>query len=117
MIDPDSELEARYQSIMTTPDWYQTNIPCQVGCPAHTDEGDHVSNGLMVNGIASWRQHRKVIYEECNEYMEDLGVETHYNTRVGRDVMLTDLLKQYDAVFLGASCYISNPLTGPDNKV
>src|SRR6266568_2542956 len=36
MIDPDSELGARYQSVMTNPDWYQTNIPCQVGCPAHT---------------------------------------------------------------------------------
>ena len=225
MIDPDSELEARYQSIMTTPDWYQTNIPCQVGCPAHTDvatyiglisqarfdeayllnrkcnvvpgvlgrtcarpcepvcrrnkidgkpiaicwlkraaadhreyrhhaerppitkekkvavvgagsaglacardlremgypvtiyESDPVGGGVMVNGIPVWRLPRTVTYEECNEYMDDLGVEVHYNTRVGRDVMLTDLLKQYDAVFLGAGCYISNPLTGPDNKV
>jgi NADPH-dependent glutamate synthase beta subunit-like oxidoreductase len=225
MIDPDSELEARYQSIMTTPDWYQTNIPCQVGCPAHTDvstyiglisqarfdeayllnrkcnvvpgvlgrtcarpcepvcrrnkidgkpiaicwlkraaadhreyrhhaerppitkdkkvaivgagsaglacardlremgypvtayEADPVAGGVMVNGIPVWRLPRTVTYEECNEYMDDLGVEMHYNTRVGRDVMLTDLLKQYDAVFLGAGCYISNPLTGPDNKV
>src|SRR5207302_5671292 len=28
-----------------------------------------------------------------------------------------DLLKQYDAVYLAAGCYISNELTGPDNKV
>jgi NADPH-dependent glutamate synthase beta subunit-like oxidoreductase len=42
MIDPDSELEPRYQSIMTTPDWYQTNIPCQVGCPAHTDVATYI---------------------------------------------------------------------------
>jgi NADPH-dependent glutamate synthase beta subunit-like oxidoreductase len=225
MIDPDSELEARYQSIVTTPDWYQTNIPCQVGCPAHTDvstyiglisqarfdeayllnrkcnvvpgvlgrtcarpcepvcrrnkidgkpiaicwlkraaadhrefrhhaerppitrekkvaivgagsaglacardlremgypvtmyEADPVAGGVMVNGIPVWRLPRSVTYEECNEYMDDLGVEMRYNTRVGRDVKLTDLLKQYDAVFLAAGCYISNPLTGPDNKV
>lgn len=225
MIDPDSELEARYRSIVTTPDWYQTNIPCQVGCPAHTDvatyiglisqarfdeayllnrkcnvvpgvlgrtcarpcepvcrrnkidgkpiaicwlkraaadhreyrhhaerppitkekkvaivgagsaglacardlremgypvtmyEADPVAGGVMVNGIPIWRLPRTVTYEECNEYMDDLGVEVNYNTRVGRDVMLTDLLKQYDAVYLGAGCYISNPLTGPDNKI
>jgi NADPH-dependent glutamate synthase beta subunit-like oxidoreductase/formate hydrogenlyase subunit 6/NADH:ubiquinone oxidoreductase subunit I len=225
MIDPDSELEARYRSIVTTPDWYQTNIPCQVGCPAHTDvstyiglisqarfdeayllnrkcnvvpgvlgrtcarpcepvcrrnkidgkpiaicwlkraaadhreyrhhaeqppitkekkvaivgagsaglacardlremgypvtifEADPVAGGVMVNGIPVWRLPRSVTYEECNEYMDDLGVEVNYNTRVGRDVMLTDLLKQYDAVFLAAGCYISNPLTGPDNKI
>ena len=42
MIDPDSELGPRYQSIMTNPDWYQTNIPCQVGCPAHTDVSTYI---------------------------------------------------------------------------
>jgi NADPH-dependent glutamate synthase beta subunit-like oxidoreductase len=225
MIDPDSELEPRYQSIMTAPDWYQTNIPCQVGCPAHTDvatyiglisqarfdeayllnrkcnivpgvlgrtcarpcepvcrrnkidgkpiaicwlkraasdhreyrhhaerppvtkekkvaivgagsaglacardlcemgypvtiyESDAVAGGVMVNGIPVWRLPRTVTYEETTEYMDDLGVEVHYNTRVGRDVMVTDLLKSYDAVFIAAGCYISNALTGPDNKI
>ncbi len=225
MIDPDHELEPRYQSIITTPDWYQTNIPCQVGCPAHTDvatyiglisqarfdeayllnrkcnvvpgvlgrtcarpcepvcrrnkidgkpiaicwlkraaadhreyrhhaerppvikdkkvavigagsaglacardlremgypvaiyESDAVAGGVMVNGIPVWRLPRNVTYEECNEYMDDLGVEMHYNTRVGRDVLLTDLLKSYDAVYAAGGCYISNPMTGPDNKI
>src|SRR5260370_16967171 len=49
--------------------------------------------------------------------MDDLVVEARYNTRVGRDEMLTDLLKSYDAVYLAAGCYISNPMTGPDNKI
>lgn len=225
MLDPDSELEPRYQSVVTTPDWYQTNIPCQVGCPAHTDvatyiglisqarfdeayllnrranivpgvlgrtcarpcepvcrrnkvdgkpiaicwlkraAADHreyrhhaerppvtkdkkvavvgagsagmacardlremgypvtiyeqypVAGGVMTNGIPVWRLPRDVTREECDEYMADLGVEVKYNTRVGRDVQLTDLLKEYDAVFIGAGCYIPNPMTGPDNKV
>ena len=42
MIDPDSELEPRYQSVIAPPDWYQTNIPCQVGCPAHTDVATYI---------------------------------------------------------------------------
>ncbi len=225
MIDPDSELGMRYQSVMTSPDWYQTNIPCQVGCPAHTDvstyiglisqarfdeayllnrkanvvpgvlgrtcarpcepvcrrnkidgkpiaicwlkraAADHreyrhnaerppitkekqvaivgagsaglacardlremgypvalyddypVAGGVMVNGIPVWRLPRTVTREECDEYMDELGVEMHYNTRVGRDVQVTDLVKQYDAVYLSAGCYVSNALTGPDNKV
>lgn len=225
MIDPDKELEARYQSVVTTPDWYQTNIPCQVGCPAHTDVSTYIglisqarfdeayllnrkanvvpgvlgrtcarpcepvcrrnkvdgkpiaicwlkraaadhreyrhhaevppttkekkvaivgagsaglaaardlremgypvtiyeqyptAGGVMVNGIPVWRLPRDVTREECDEYMQDLGVEVKYNTRVGRDVQLTDLLKEYDAVYLGAGCYIPNPMTGPDNKV
>jgi NADPH-dependent glutamate synthase beta subunit-like oxidoreductase len=225
MIDPDSELEPRYRSITTTPDWYQTNIPCQVGCPAHTDVSTYIglisqarfdeayllnrkanvvpgvlgrtcakpcepvcrrnkidgkpiaicwlkraaadnreyrhhavrppvtkdkkvaiigagaagmacardlremgypvtiyeqyptAGGVMVNGIPVWRLPRSVTFEECNEYMDDLGVEVRYNTRVGRDIQVRDLLKEYDAVYIAAGCYIPNPLTGPDNKV
>ncbi|HEX4204229.1 MAG TPA: FAD-dependent oxidoreductase [Ktedonobacteraceae bacterium] len=225
MINPDSELEPRYQSITTTPDWYQTNIPCQVGCPAHTDVSTYIGlisqarfdeayllnrkanvvpgvlgrtcarpcepvcrrnkidgkpiaicwlkraaadhreyrhhaecppvtkdkkiavvgagsaglacardlremgypvtmfeeyptgGGVMVNGIPVWRLPRSVTIEECDEYMADIGVDVHYNTRVGRDVQLTDLLNEYDAVYLAAGCYIPNPMTGPDNKI
>jgi NADPH-dependent glutamate synthase beta subunit-like oxidoreductase len=225
MLDPDSELEPRYQSIMTTPDWYQTNIPCQVGCPAHTDVSTYIglisqarfdeayllnrkanvvpgvlgrtcarpcepvcrrnkvdgkpiaicwlkraasdhreyrhhaekppvtkeksvaivgagsaglacardlremgypvtiyeqyptAGGVMVNGIPVWRLPRQVTTEETDEYMADLGVEVKYNTRVGRDIQVTDLLNQYDAVYLAAGCYTPNAMTGPDNKI
>ena len=225
MIDPDAELEARYRSVETTPDWYQTNIPCQVGCPAHTDVSTYIglisqarfdeayllnrkanvvpgilgrvcarpcepvcrrnkidgkpiaicwlkraaadhrvyrhhaeqlpitkekkvaiigagsagmacardlremgypvtmyeqyptAGGVMVNGIPVWRLPREITREECDEYMADLGIEVKYNVRVGRDVQITDLLKQYDAVYVAAGCYIPNPLTGNDGKV
>ena len=49
--------------------------------------------------------------------MVDLGVEVKYNTRVGRDIQVTDLLKEYDAVYLAGGCYVTNALTGPDNKL
>ncbi len=225
MFNPDSDLEARYQSVGVTPDWYQTNIPCQVGCPAHTDVSTYIGlisqarfdeayllnrkanvvpgvlgrtcarpcepvcrrnkvdgkpiticwlkraaadhreyrhhaekppitkdktiavigagsaglacardlremgypvtiyeqyptgGGVMVNGIPVWRLPRDVTREECDEYMEDIGVEVKYNVRVGRDVQVKDLLAQYDAVYVGAGCYVPNPLAGPDNKV
>jgi NADPH-dependent glutamate synthase beta subunit-like oxidoreductase len=225
MIDPDSELGERYQSVVANPDWYQTNIPCQVGCPAHTDVSTYIglisqarfdeayllnrkanvvpgvlgrtcarpcepvcrrnkidgkpiaicwlkraaadhreyrhhaerppvtrdkkvavigagsaglaaardlcemgypvtvydeyptAGGVMVNGIPVWRLPRNVTREECDEYMADIGVEVHYNTRVGRDIQLTDLLKQYDAVYIAAGCYSPKPMTGPDNKI
>jgi NADPH-dependent glutamate synthase beta subunit-like oxidoreductase len=225
MIDPDSELGERYQSVVANPDWYQTNIPCQVGCPAHTDVATYIglisqarfdeayllnrkanvvpgvlgrtcarpcepvcrrnkidgkpiaicwlkraaadhreyrhhaerpavtrdkkvavigagsaglaaardlremgypvtiydeyptAGGVMVNGIPVWRLPRNVTREECDEYMADIGVEVHYNTRVGRDIQLADLLKQYAAVYIAAGCYNPKPITGPDNKI
>lgn len=225
MIDPDSELGERYQSVVANPDWYQTNIPCQVGCPAHTDVSTYIglisqarfdeayllnrkanvvpgvlgrtcarpcepvcrrnkidgkpiaicwlkraaadhreyrhhaerppvtrdkkvavigagsaglaaardlremgypvtvydeyptAGGVMVNGIPVWRLPRNVTREECDEYMTDIGVEVHYNTRVGRDIQLTDLLKEHDAVYIAAGCYSPKAMTGPDNKL
>lgn len=225
MFDPNSELGARYQSITANPDWYQTNIPCQVGCPAHTDVSTYIglisqarfdeayllnrnanivpgvlgrtcarpcepvcrrnkidgkpiaicwlkraaadhrefrhhaerppitkdktvaivgagsaglacardlrgmgyavtlydewptAGGVMVNGIPVWRLPRDVTREECDEYMADMGVEMIYNTRVGRDIQVSDLLKQYDSVYLAAGCYIPNALVGHDGKL
>src|SRR5262245_55630431 len=222
MIDPDSELEHRYQSIMTTPDWYKTNIPCQVGCPAHTDVSTYIglisqgrfdeayllnrnanvvpgvlgrtcarpcepvcrrnkidgkpipicwlkraaadhraetppttkkqsvgiigagsagmgaardlrnlgypvtiydsyptAGGMMVGGIPIWRLPRDVTREECDEYLDDLGVEMVLNTTVGpeKDVTLTDLLAKHDAVYIAAGCQMSNDLTDDKGKI
>ncbi|HEV7126503.1 MAG TPA: FAD-dependent oxidoreductase [Ktedonobacterales bacterium] len=225
MIDPDANLDEAYQSQEADPDWYKTNIPCQVGCPAHTDvstyiglisqgrfdeayllnrnanvvpgvlgrtcarpcqpvcrrnkiDGEPVAicwlkraahdhreyrqlperppitqskkiavigagsagiaaardlrergypvtvydfypspGGMMVGGIPVWRLPREVTQEECDDYMAALGIEVKLNTRVGRDVQLTDLLKEFDAVYIGAGCMLSNALNGPDNKL
>ena len=48
VIDPDAQSEASYQSVEADPDWYKTNIPCQVGCPAHTDVSTYI--GLISQG-------------------------------------------------------------------
>jgi NADPH-dependent glutamate synthase beta subunit-like oxidoreductase len=89
----------------------------EMGYPVTIYEQYPTAGGVMVNGIPVWRLPREVTREECDEYMEDIGVEVHYNTRVGRDVKLSQLLKDYDAVFIAAGCYIPNAMTGPDNKV
>jgi NADPH-dependent glutamate synthase beta subunit-like oxidoreductase len=224
MIDPDANLDMLYQSEEVSPDWYKTNIPCQIGCPARTDVSNYIGlisqgrfdeayvlnrrsnvvpgvlgrtcarpcepvcrrnkidgkpvsicwlkrashdhreyrhlperpqvtkdkkvavigagsagiacarelaemgypvtiydmypapGGMMVGGIPVWRLPREVTQEECDEYLDALGVEVKLNTRIGEDIQLTDLLDQYDAVYIGAGCMLSNPLTDPYNK-
>ncbi|HUY76413.1 MAG TPA: FAD-dependent oxidoreductase [Ktedonobacterales bacterium] len=225
MIDQDADLSLLYQSVDADPDWYKTNIPCQVGCPARTDVSNYIGlisqgrfdeayvlnrrsnvvpgvlgrtcarpcepvcrrnkvdgapvaicwlkraahdhrefrhlperpaktqdkrvaivgagsagmgaardlaergfdvtiydmyptpGGMMVGGIPVWRLPREVTREECDEYLEALGIEVKLNTTVGKDVQLTDLMRDFDAVYLGAGCMLSNPLTDPNNKV
>ncbi len=224
MIDPDATLDSLYQSEEVNPDWYKTNIPCQVGCPARTDVSNYIGlisqgrfdeayvlnrrsnvvpgvlgrtcarpcepvcrrnkidgkpvsicwlkrashdhreyrhlparpqvtkdkkvavigagsagiaaarelaemgypvtiydmypapGGMMVGGIPVWRLPREVTKEECDEYLDALGVEVKLNTTIGKDIQLTDLMEQYDAVYIGAGCMLSNPLTDPYNK-
>ena len=41
------------------------------------------------------------------EIFTGMGIEFKLNTEVGRDVQLDDLLKEYDAVFLGVGTYQS----------
>ncbi|HEX9070202.1 MAG TPA: FAD-dependent oxidoreductase, partial [Ktedonobacterales bacterium] len=209
MIDPDEFSDEIYQSELVGADWYKTNIPCQVGCPARTDISNYIGlishgkfdeayvlnrrsnvvpgvlgrtcarpcepvcrrnkvdgkpvsicwlkraahdhreyrllpeqpkitkdkkvavvgagsagvacarelaemgyavtvydmypapGGMMVGGIPVWRLPREVTQEEVDDYLEALGVEVKLNTRVGTHVQLTDLLKDYDAVYLG----------------
>ncbi len=221
----EQEQDLRYRSEVAEPDWYKTNIPCQVGCPAHTDVAtyiglisqgrfdeayllnrrcnvvpgvlgrtcakpcepvcrrnkidgkpvsicwlkrathDHreyrhlperpavtkpdqpiaiigagsaglaaardlaemgypvtmydsysVAGGMMVGGIPVWRLPREVTYEECDEYMEALGVEMRLNTTIGRDIQLGDLMQQYKAVYIAAGCQVPKEITGSDNK-
>jgi NADPH-dependent glutamate synthase beta subunit-like oxidoreductase len=224
MIDPDELEDQLYRSEEVSADWYKTNIPCQVGCPARTDVSNYIGlishgkfdeayllnrrsnvvpgvlgrtcakpcepvcrrnkidgkqiaicwlkrashdhreyrllpekpaitkdkkvaivgagsagvaaardlaefgypvtiyemypapGGTMIGGIPVWRLPREVTREEVDEYLDALGVEVKLNTRVGRDVQLTDLLDEYAAVYLGAGCMLPNPITGPDNK-
>ena len=223
-LDPDAGLGERYYSEEAEPDWYKTNIPCQVGCPAHTDvanyiglisqgrfdeayvlnrqcnvvpgvlgrtcarpcepvcrrnkiDGKQVSicwlkraahdhrefrhlpprpkitkdkkvaivgagsagiacarelaemgypvtifdmypapGGMMVGGIPVWRLPREVTQEECDEYLDALGVEMKLNTTIGKDIQLSELMESYGAVYLGAGCMLSNPLTDFNNK-
>src|SRR6185437_2394011 len=42
------EESLKYESESWEPDWYKTNIPCQVGCPAHTDVSTYI--GLISQG-------------------------------------------------------------------
>jgi len=73
--------------------------------------------GMMLYGIMGYRVDRKVLDAEVGKII-DLGIETKMGIRVGTDISLEQLEKDYDAVFIGVGAQIgrSLPIKGFSNR-
>ncbi len=71
--------------------------------------------GMMIFGIPGYRTPRKVLEGEIKRII-DMGVEVKLNTRVGRDVSIEQLEKEYDAIFWAVGTVVgrSLPIPGAD---
>lgn len=67
------------------------------------------AGGMLSYGIPQYRLPDDVVAREV-DYICRAGVEIRYNTRVGQDVSLDDLMKGHDAVFLGPGAWAGNPM-------
>ncbi len=56
--------------------------------------------GFMKTGIPRYRLPQEVLDKEIG-YIVSRGVNVHLNTAVGKDIKFEDIMKDYDAVFLG----------------
>ncbi len=68
--------------------------------------------GLLVYGVPVYRLCNDIPVNECFA-IEHLGAKIYYNTKVGRDITLTDLQERYDAVFIGNGLFKSRELPLP----
>lgn len=73
------------------------------------------AGGLLVYGVPNYRLNNSIVQSECHA-IEHLGARVHYNTKVGRDITLTELQKTHDALFIGNGLFKSRglPLPGFD---
>lgn len=62
--------------------------------------------GLLTFGIPAFKLEKSVMTKR-REIFSGMGVEFNLNTEVGRDIQMSDLLTQFDAVFLGVGTYQS----------
>ncbi|MGL9722314.1 FAD-dependent oxidoreductase [Sodalis sp. (in: enterobacteria)] len=62
--------------------------------------------GLLTFGIPAFKLEKEVMIKR-REIFSDMGIEFRLNTEIGKDVQLSDLLGEYDAVFLGVGTYQS----------
>ncbi len=60
--------------------------------------------GMLRYGIPEFRLPRQVVREEVGRII-DLGITLKTGVRVGRDLTLPELLRDYDGVLLAAGCY------------
>jgi NADPH-dependent glutamate synthase beta subunit-like oxidoreductase/Pyruvate/2-oxoacid:ferredoxin oxidoreductase delta subunit len=60
--------------------------------------------GMLMYGIPEYRLPREVLRKEIG-YIRDLGVEMKTGVRVGKDVTLPDLKKEYNAIFIAVGAH------------
>ena len=60
----------------------------------------HKAGGVLTYGIPEFRLPKKIVKKEIDG-LEKIGVKFIYNVPVGNAILLNDLEKEYDAVFLG----------------
>jgi glutamate synthase (NADPH/NADH) small chain len=79
-------------------------------------ESQAMAGGMLRYGVPSYRLPDEALDKDIN-YIQSLGVDIRFNTRVGRDIQLSELLDGYDAVFIstGLSLPSSMRIQGEDH--
>jgi glutamate synthase (NADPH/NADH) small chain len=84
---------------------------------ASTIFDDHEElGGMMRYGIPGYRTPRDYLDNECQRILDMGAIDTRMNTRVGRDVSVEELEKDYDAILWALGCWTGRgvPLEGWD---
>ncbi len=63
-------------------------------------ESLHKTGGVLMYGIPEFRMPKAIVEAEVN-YIQQLGVEIYTDMVVGKSIMVDELLREYDAVFIG----------------
>ena len=65
--------------------------------------------GIIQHGIPTFRLDREIV-EKTIQKVLDLGVQVYYGKELGKNLMLEQLKKEYDAIFLGAGANVSSKM-------
>jgi formate dehydrogenase (NADP+) beta subunit len=65
--------------------------------------------GMAAVGIPDYRLPREILGGEA-DLVKDFGVEIKYDTLVGKDIPFSDVMSQFDAVFISVGAHNSSPM-------
>ena len=76
-------------------------------------EKENKGGGLMTYGIAAYKVTPQFCEDEVNYITSIGGIEIKYNQELGKNILLADLQKNYDAVYLGIGVGVARQLDIP----
>lgn len=71
-----------------------------------------VKGGMLAVGIPEYRVPADSLSKEISN-IEALGVKIHLNTKIGKDIKLADIKKQFNAVYVATGAHLANRLNIP----
>jgi glutamate synthase (NADPH/NADH) small chain len=80
-------------------------------------EKESKGGGLMTYGIAAYKVTPQFCEEEVNYILSIGSIEIKYNQELGKDITLSQLKKEYDAVYLGIGVGVARQLEIPGEKL
>ena len=80
-------------------------------------EKESKGDGLMTHGIAAYKVTRQFCEDEVNYILSLGGIEIKYNHEIGKEITLSKLKKDYDAVFLAWGVGVARQLEIPGEKL
>jgi glutamate synthase (NADPH/NADH) small chain len=79
-------------------------------------EALHDPGGVLMYGIPEFRLPKAIVKSEVN-YVKSLGVEINYDVVVGKTITVDELIKEFDAVFIGTGAGLPNWLNIPGENL
>jgi NADPH-dependent glutamate synthase beta subunit-like oxidoreductase len=76
-------------------------------------EAHHKLGGMLTFGLPAYRTPRDVVDAEVKRILDMGGIEARCNTRVGKDITMEQIRKDFDAVFIGIGAQAGNKLDIP----
>ncbi len=82
----------------------------RLGFPVTILEALPEPGGMLRYAIPEYRLPKDILHREIG-YIREMGVEIKTNVRIGRDISLADVRKEYQAVFIAVGAHAGRPLS------
>lgn len=84
----------------------------RLGYDVHVYEAQPVAGGVLAFGIPEYRLPKDVLAHEI-KLIEQVGVNIHLNTEIGKDLSFEELREKHDAIYIATGTQISNKINIP----